>query len=218
MTKRCTLCGEIKNLDAFERRAEMRDGHRNQCRRCRSDPRRDYARAHSRRYYGNPEGRPGFESRPCTHCGNAFLFHVSAGNKRTNRGLFCSRACFHKYRRVTLTCLACRQPFITWRCMKGERKYCSQICAGTALRPHAKRKKEARLDTPEWQLIRAQILERDSHACQWCASGVDLIVHHIVDWKESRDDSPSNLITLCRGCHSRVHRLNKEREALTLAS
>jgi hypothetical protein len=47
------------------------------------------------------------------------------------------------------------------------------------------------------------ILERDNYQCQCCKTKDDLIAHHI-DCKRS-NNSPSNLITLCRQCHDYLH-------------
>jgi len=51
--------------------------------------------------------------------------------------------------------------------------------------------------------IRYEVLNRDSHSCCMCIVESDLIVHHIDHNK--RNDSLSNLVTLCRPCHARVH-------------
>lgn len=57
---------------------------------------------------------------------------------------------------------------------------------------------------------RLVVLERDDYKCQCCGVGEDgkfnnkLKVHHIdVD---TRNNSPSNLITLCNQCHLSLHR------------
>jgi hypothetical protein len=53
---------------------------------------------------------------------------------------------------------------------------------------------------------KAFVLVRDSHTCQKCkATKVPLQVHHIVFRSQGGSDRPSNLITLCNNCHSKVH-------------
>ena len=57
---------------------------------------------------------------------------------------------------------------------------------------------------------RKAALERDQYTCQHCGSKNDLQVHHIdgngvTTPKESRNNALENLLTLCRGCHTRVH-------------
>lgn len=53
-------------------------------------------------------------------------------------------------------------------------------------------------------------LDRDNYTCQHCESKEDLQVHHIdgngtTTPKEERNHSLDNLLTLCRGCHTREH-------------
>ena len=57
---------------------------------------------------------------------------------------------------------------------------------------------------------RERTLQRDNYQCQNCGSTEKLIVHHI-DKKDSRchggipNHSINNLITLCMGCHRKIH-------------
>ena len=59
-----------------------------------------------------------------------------------------------------------------------------------------------------FQTMRNPILERDEHSCQECGEGegndVTLCIHHIDNDKEN--NSPDNLITLCRSCHSKLYK------------
>lgn len=53
-------------------------------------------------------------------------------------------------------------------------------------------------------------LERDRHTCQRCGQTNDLHVHHIdgngvTTPRELRNNALDNLITLCRGCHTKTH-------------
>jgi len=56
---------------------------------------------------------------------------------------------------------------------------------------------------------RRAVLNRDGHKCRHCGKINSLVVHHL-DGKgrghKVRDDGLANLITLCRGCHAKVHR------------
>ena len=62
---------------------------------------------------------------------------------------------------------------------------------------------------PDWLGLREQILERDGYRCIHCGitqeeartRGHPLSVHHIVPWRETHDNSPENLLTLCQSCH-----------------
>lgn len=49
---------------------------------------------------------------------------------------------------------------------------------------------------------REGILSRDRHTCRVCYSPAPLVVHH-----RTPSNRSSSLITLCRACHARLHRL-----------
>jgi len=59
------------------------------------------------------------------------------------------------------------------------------------------------------QLISAKALARDNFKCTRCETENDLVVHHIVNWKQMKDKSKindlENLQTLCRRCHFQFH-------------
>ncbi len=71
----------------------------------------------------------------------------------------------------------------------------------------------------DWSKIRRLVYERDNYTCQRCGklmknSKEAFHIHHIVPFLDSFDNSLSNLITLCKSCHSIVEcnylkRLNK---------
>ena len=62
---------------------------------------------------------------------------------------------------------------------------------------------------PDWLELREEILERDKYECCRCGMtqeearkrGHTLSIHHIVPWRETHDNSPDNLVTLCQSCH-----------------
>ena len=51
--------------------------------------------------------------------------------------------------------------------------------------------------------LRWEILERDGNRCRACGSGDRLHVHH----RKPRLNDRAWLITVCAGCHARLHRL-----------
>lgn len=54
--------------------------------------------------------------------------------------------------------------------------------------------------------VKAYVLHRDGYQCQKCKTKKgNLHVHHIVFRSNGGTDTPSNLITLCEGCHDRLH-------------
>lgn len=52
-----------------------------------------------------------------------------------------------------------------------------------------------------WKKTRGEALGRDNYTCQNCGSKERLEVHHIKPYRISKDNSLSNLITLCKPCH-----------------
>jgi HNH endonuclease len=65
-----------------------------------------------------------------------------------------------------------------------------------------------RLEQQDYQELRDQVLRRDGWRCQLCDSMSNLEVHHKQFRSHSGLDHESNLITLCWGCHSAMHRIN----------
>lgn len=57
-----------------------------------------------------------------------------------------------------------------------------------------------------WRDRRVQVLRRDGWRCVLCGRHKRLTVHHIRPAALGRDDRPSNLVTLCRGCHDDLER------------
>lgn len=62
-----------------------------------------------------------------------------------------------------------------------------------------------RLKNSTWKQIRKTMLEENPE-CTECGADEKLVVHHIVDWQITKDDSLENLTVLCRACHINVHR------------
>ena len=63
-----------------------------------------------------------------------------------------------------------------------------------------------RLDAKSYRELHRQVLERDGWRCQFCGSMQQLQVHHLIFRSHSGGDTELNLITLCTGCHKRMHR------------
>lgn len=62
--------------------------------------------------------------------------------------------------------------------------------------------------TIEWQNLRRKILERDNNKCKECGvacESSEADVHHLMPRSLGGTDDPTNLITLCDGCHSAHH-------------
>lgn len=57
---------------------------------------------------------------------------------------------------------------------------------------------------------RHEVLNRDGFRCRHCGKQTSLVVHHVDGTGrgtpvQSKNNHPSNLLTLCRSCHARVH-------------
>jgi len=61
------------------------------------------------------------------------------------------------------------------------------------------------LNPEDYEELGNRILNRDGWKCQCCGSGKDLQVHHLVRRSQLGSDTLENLMTLCAGCHRRVH-------------
>lgn len=60
----------------------------------------------------------------------------------------------------------------------------------------------------DWDSIREIVLQRDNYMCVECrilSDAAELDVHHLVPRAAEGTDDPSNLITLCDGCHAARH-------------
>jgi 5-methylcytosine-specific restriction endonuclease McrA len=71
-------------------------------------------------------------------------------------------------------------------------------------RPRPKRPR-VRLNPASYRKLWGQVLERDGWRCQNCGSLTNLQVHHINSRGQLGDDTELNLITLCAGCHRKIH-------------
>ena len=60
------------------------------------------------------------------------------------------------------------------------------------------------LKSPEWQARRLKVLQRDRHLCQGCLERPASEVHHIT-YRNLRREFCFELISLCTGCHRRLH-------------
>ena len=55
--------------------------------------------------------------------------------------------------------------------------------------------------------MRAKMLERDGYRCKQCGKAGRLEIHHI-EWLKNggSETDPTNLETLCVGCHKAIHK------------
>jgi hypothetical protein len=63
------------------------------------------------------------------------------------------------------------------------------------------------IELEEWKKLAQEIRKRDNFTCQLCGKKGATDVHHIIPRRIKIDNSPDNLITLCRSCHGKVEHL-----------
>lgn len=56
-----------------------------------------------------------------------------------------------------------------------------------------------------WEKIRKLVLKRDGNKCGNCGTETELHVHHIVPISKGGTNNLSNLRTLCKTCHKKLH-------------
>ncbi len=95
-----------------------------------------------------------------------------------------------------------------WCCSCGSE---GKLIAGYCSRCYARR----HWDRRHFSGLRAQVLERDGHACQLCARPAQgkrsIVVHH----RRPGISKVQSLISLCPACHARLHRTLIWRQAST---
>ncbi len=129
-------------------------------------------------------------------------------------------------------CLTCDKPFRRkpHEIKKGEGKYCSFNCKNIGFKVRYKGSGNPQFGqhwgagennpnwkggcitdgyTWDWPQIKKMIKKRDNFKCRMCGVGYgfhkrDHAVHHIDENK--KNNSPDNLITLCIGCHCKIHK------------
>jgi 5-methylcytosine-specific restriction endonuclease McrA len=75
----------------------------------------------------------------------------------------------------------------------------------------SQKQRRIRLDRPEYEKLRQEILRRDGWRCQACGANSSLEVHHQEFRSRGGCDSEENLITLCAVCHINVHNVRVSR-------
>jgi 5-methylcytosine-specific restriction endonuclease McrA len=104
-------------------------------------------------------------------------------------------------------------------------KFCSYKCRGDwraknligeksfnwqgGVTPHTKR----RCNYAKWIKLRKEIYKRDNWTCQRCfkhCRNKEIQCHHIVPYRISKNNHKSNLITLCKKCHTTIEPRGKK--------
>ena len=134
----------------------------------------------------------------------------------STKAIYCSRKCSSISQQKPLpNCELCGEP-----CTKHCRRFCSRSCKIKWYRREnvynylgEDVKRSYPVDLIFWMKRAKEIRERDK-VCQHCGKTPEqnkraLDIHHIIPYRISKDNSPSNLIALCRVCHKKAdHKLN----------
>ena len=76
-----------------------------------------------------------------------------------------------------------------------EKWMCKDSKASKLLKQPSKQKKKRK--TKPFKEIKREVFERDGWRCQICGTEDDLTVHHI---------DKDTMITVCKDCHSKIHK------------
>lgn len=79
-------------------------------------------------------------------------------------------------------------------------------------KPGSKRKYESAKDkkklySENWDTIRKRVYQRDGNRCVMCGKKGKLHAHHIVPVRISKDNSLSNLVSVCGACHRKLEKV-----------
>ena len=172
----------------------------------------------------NAAWRGGPVTMTCSVCASTFQLKPSEAKRRNT----CSHACYGKIRAERIRKLPptarCQHCGAVFNRRSHKPKFCSRKCASDA---HANRVRGSgngryvhgeheRTYGAGWTIShRDSIRARDGCECRLCGMtqdehGKKLCVHHIDYDKDNM--APSNLITVCRFCHGRMHGRPAERE------
>jgi hypothetical protein len=69
------------------------------------------------------------------------------------------------------------------------------------------------LQTQQWRCRRAEVIQRQKFKCWRCGIEKRLSVHHL-SYDRLGDEEPSDLVALCRSCHTAVHQDEQEARRL----
>ncbi len=155
----------------------------------------------------------------CMFCGQLFYVPLSLIGQN-----YCSAKCYLRGRwgeshKIDGKCIVCGIPFVDY---KGNNKICCSLRCSSKHRSLLLQGSRSLLwrggtTAPyhkEWREYRRQAHVRDNHKCVVCGSTDRLQVHHVIPYRYSHSHEISNLVTLCRSCHSRqelqVNPLNQQ--------
>lgn len=144
----------------------------------------------------------------CRQCGRGFPAPPSSRQK------YCSQACRRAAQSVERTCATCGSAFrIPRSILSGRSNSSGRFCSRPCYERHLCRTPRVGGRGSRWKTIRRGAL-RQTPFCAFCGNSRHLQVHHIIPFRLTRDNSPTNLIPLCRACHKRVESVFHDVEAI----
>jgi 5-methylcytosine-specific restriction endonuclease McrA len=67
------------------------------------------------------------------------------------------------------------------------------------------KRKAAAAKVTAWRDVRGLVMERDGRMCRVCRDTAAFDVHHLLPRSRGGADEKSNLIAVCRRCHTDIH-------------
>jgi hypothetical protein len=164
-----------------------------------------YCTEECRKSEGRPDvtnGRKGIE-KTCPQCETSFYVHPS-----TIKQVYCSPKCLSQTTKQSRNCVICDAIFVTTQSKR--QATCSKKCA-TELQSRIRQGEKSTFwrggkmapYVGIWKTQRRAARERDGYQCVLCGSTDRIQVHHIIPFRYSQSHDLTNLVTLCRSCHSR---------------
>jgi hypothetical protein len=142
----------------------------------------------------------------CKKCGGKFIDAYKINGERLDCYYQCEK-CFlsyphYKYESMDISCLSlCNDAGE----IDTEYGYWYQLRE----KENKKESHQQYLKSSQWKEIRKKVLKRDDYTCQGCLENPAVDVHHIT-YNNWQNEFMFELISLCRECHTRVHKKDKQ--------
>jgi len=157
----------------------------------------------------------------CLNCEGVFMTYPST--VKANKGKFCSKECFHEYKRDTKLCPVCNEAFTKPKWQNA--KYCSTECRGkdfigenNNVNIPGVREKLIGENSHRWKggrtgikhnirskrkyyWWRTNVFKRDDFTCQLCGGrGIYLEAHHVKTFSQILDDNDITTVEEAEDC------------------
>lgn len=156
----------------------------------------------------------------CHQC--KISFHRQGRRKSKSGMIFCSQKCTRIFfsgtnhplynGKIKKICPFCNKQFYVPP-HNNDKIFCEDICYWQSMIINIDCRRHKIYSLKQWKDIVKYILERDNNECHACHKTYDLTVHHKEPYRISHNNSPANLITLCRSCHTKEESLYRKLES-----